>query len=293
MSTLAVKYETTNGLVELDPQTVKNYLVNGNGEVTDQEVAMFIKLCQYQGLNPFLREAYLIKYSGNNPASTVVGKDAFTRRAARIEECRGWRAGVGVVTKNGEYVEREGTIILPNERLAGGWCEVLRAGWDAPFKTTVNLSEYNTGKSMWAKMPATMIRKVAIVQALREAFPDKFQGMYDQAEMGTDGDLPEQELPQDPAQRPITGQQLKAMFDLVGERKEAASHILQQYGYERSKDVLNCDYDDIMATLKEAMDAWDEIEQAQGEEVEEVPEMYADELEAELSNIEIDIEIEE
>ena len=32
-------------------------------------------------------------------------------------------------------------------------------------------------------MPGTMIRKVALVQALREAFPNTFAGLYDAAEM--------------------------------------------------------------------------------------------------------------
>jgi hypothetical protein len=36
-----------------------------------------------------------------------------------------------------------------------------------------------------------MIRKVALVQALREAFPKSFSGLYDQAEMG--GEEPEAE----------------------------------------------------------------------------------------------------
>lgn len=102
MNALMATYEANGVPVELDAQTVKNYLVNGDGGVTDQEIAMFINLCKYQGLNPFLREAYLIKYSGNQPASTVVGKDAFTRRAAQIEECKGWSAGVAVVTKKNE-----------------------------------------------------------------------------------------------------------------------------------------------------------------------------------------------
>ena len=39
---------------------------------------------------------------------------------------------------------------------------------------------------MWAKMPATMIRKVALMQALREAFADDLAGMYDSSEMGVD-----------------------------------------------------------------------------------------------------------
>ena len=32
-------------------------------------------------------------------------------------------------------------------------------------------------------MPATMIRKVALVQVLREAFPGTFGGLYDRSEM--------------------------------------------------------------------------------------------------------------
>lgn len=252
---LMAKYEVNGELVELDAQTVKDYLVNGGGDVKDQEIAMFINLCKYQGLNPFLREAYLIKYSGNAPASCVVGKDAFTRRAAQIDECKGWQAGVAVVTKKNEYLEREGTIVLPDEKLVGGWCIVQRDGWEHPFKTAVNLNEYNTGKSMWGKMPATMIRKVALVQGLREAFPDKFQGMYDQSEMGTENDLPENTIPQDPEQQPINGAKKKAMNDLIGrepERVEVAKKVLQGYGYSSCKAVLNGDYDDIMSDLNRA-----------------------------------------
>ena len=113
MSTLMTTFEANGNTVELDADTVRNYLTNGNGKATDQEVAMFINLCKYQGLNPFLREAYLIKYDDKAPASTVVGKDAFTRRAAQIPECKGWSAGVAVVTQKNEYQEREGTIVLP------------------------------------------------------------------------------------------------------------------------------------------------------------------------------------
>ena len=40
--------------------------------------------------------------------------------------------------------------------------------------------------SQWAKKPATMIRKVALVQALREAFPKSFGGMYIAEEQGID-----------------------------------------------------------------------------------------------------------
>lgn len=257
MNALMTTFEANGNTVELDADTVRNYLTNGNGKATDQEVAMFINLCKYQGLNPFLREAYLIKYDDKAPASTVVGKDAFTRRAAQIPECKGWSAGVAVVTQKNEYQEREGTIVLPGERLVGGWCAVGREGWQHPFKSTVNLSEYNTGKSMWAKMPATMIRKVAIVQALREAFPDKFQGMYDQSEMGADGTLPENELPQNTAQMPINAAKKKALTVMLDNDKDrilAAQKILSAYGYTSCKDILNCDFDEIVSKLERAFE---------------------------------------
>ena len=41
---------------------------------------MFIELCKAQKLNPFIREAYLIKF-GISPANIVVGKDVFVKRA--------------------------------------------------------------------------------------------------------------------------------------------------------------------------------------------------------------------
>ena len=272
---LMATFEANGNLVELDAATVRNYLVNGKGEVTDQEVAMFINLCKYQGLNPFLREAYLIKYDDTKPASTVVGKDAFTRRAAAIPECKGWSAGVAIMTQKGEYLEREGTIVLPGEKLVGGWCVVKRENWE-PFKSTANLNEYNTGKSMWAKMPATMIRKVAIVQGLRESFPDKFQGMYDQSEISTDGTLPENEIPQNISKLPIDAKQKKALADLVGNDEEkiaVTKKVLANYGYKSMKDIQVGDYDDIMDALQ---DAFMELEVVEAEVIDIVPEMEPD-----------------
>lgn len=253
---LMAKFEVNGQPVELDANTVRNYLTNGSGKPTDQEVAMFIKLCQYQGLNPFLREAYLIKYSDKNPATTVVGKDAFTRRASEIEDCKGWKAGVCCVNKkSGEYVEREGTIVLPTEDLIGGWCEVKLGRWDEPFKQTAMLSEYHQNNSMWNTKTATMIRKVAIVQALREAFPAQFQGMYDQSEMRVNGELPEDEILRDTSEEPITALQKKMLAELLGKDKEKiliAQKVLANYDYASIKDILQGDFENIMEDLRSA-----------------------------------------
>lgn len=192
MSDQIVKYMTEAGEVQLSPEIIKAYLVSGDPDkVTNQEVVMFLQLCRYQKLNPFLREAYLIKF-GNSPATIITGKEVFTKRAAAEEQCAGWQAGVTVQNASGEVVQRKGTMVLPGETLVGGWAKVFRKDWAEPFENEVSMSEYmrtksdGTPMSNWKNMPATMIRKVALVQALREAFPDKFQGLYSPEEMPVD-----------------------------------------------------------------------------------------------------------
>ena len=71
MKDKTVEYEVNGSQVRLSPSIVRNYLVNGDGRVTDGEVAMFINLCRYQRLNPLIRDAYLIKF-GSQPATIVL-----------------------------------------------------------------------------------------------------------------------------------------------------------------------------------------------------------------------------
>ena len=119
--------------VKLTPEIVRNYLVAGDpSTVTFQELAMFINLCKFQGLNPWLREAFIIKY-GNKPATLVVGKDAFTKRAERHPQYDGFKAGI-IVISNNEIQYREGMFALPSEEVVGGWAEVYRKDRSVPVR---------------------------------------------------------------------------------------------------------------------------------------------------------------
>ena len=193
-SALALAEFTTETGQVLTADTVKNYLVSGNGAVTDQEVLMFIELCKAQHLNPFIREAYLIKF-GNSPANIVVGKDVFVKRAYRNPNFKGMKAGIVILTKDGNMQYREGSLKAPGEALIGGWCEVYVKDMEYPIRSEVSMEEYSKGQSTWKQMPAVMIRKCAMVTALREAFPEDLQGMYDAAEMQNVPDtLPKKEV---------------------------------------------------------------------------------------------------
>lgn len=186
---------TANGVeVKLTPATVKNYLVSGNAErITDQEVVMFINLCKYNGLNPWLREAYCIKY-GSSPATMVVGKETFQKRADADPNYNGEQAGVIVETADGQIERREGCLVLENEQLLGGWAKVYRKDRTRPSYEEVKLTEYDTGKSLWKGKKATMIRKVALVHALREAFPSTFGSLCDESEVHVDAESTAVEL---------------------------------------------------------------------------------------------------
>ena len=181
MTDIAV-YEANGKEIELSKDTVKQYLVSGNGKVSDQEVVMFMELCKYQELNPFLKEAYLIKYSDRAPASIVVGKEAYMKRAQAQPDYERFEAGI-IIQRNNQLMEVEGSFKLPQDALLGGWAKIYRKGIEEPNVTRVSMAEYSQGQSTWAKMPATMIRKVAIVQAIRETYPEQFGGMYIEEEI--------------------------------------------------------------------------------------------------------------
>ncbi len=198
--------------MSLTLENVKKYI---SVNATEGEVVMFLELCKAQNLNPFIREAYLIKY-GNYPASIVVGKETFTKRAERHIEFDGFDAGIVLANEAGGLDYRTGSLLTKEEDLAGGYAEVYRKDKKHPFRCEVSFTEYATKDNKgnltknWREKPATMIRKVALVQALREAFPNELGGMYTQEEVesGHSGN----------------GEQGEAI-DIVGETKAPTENI--------------------------------------------------------------------
>ena len=219
-----VKFTDERGqMVQFSAQDIRARLCPN---IDDKELALVLGLCKAQRLNPFNKDVYIIKY-GNSPASIVTSKEVFTKRANANPDFEGFDAGIVYINSQGEVCTREGSAVYKaaNEQLVGGWCRVYVKG-RRPYYDEVTLEEYSTGKSGWAKMPATMIRKVALVHCLREAFPDDFQGLYAAEEMGNAGEKAQameaqeaepvqqvQEAPQQAQQAPVAqGDALQAEF---------------------------------------------------------------------------------
>ena len=159
-------------------------------KATDAECKIFLETCRAYHLNPFTKEAFLIHYdnkSDETPATIVLGKNCYLQMAERHPAYDGFEAGV-IVLNDGGVEYREGSAVYDGEELLGGWAKVYRKDRTRPNYEEVKLGEYNTGKSLWASKPATMIRKVALVHALREAFPSTYGLTYDESEISVEVD---------------------------------------------------------------------------------------------------------
>lgn len=186
-------YQVAGNDVALSFDIVRNYLTKGNGQVSDQDIVQFISICKFNQLNPFLNEAYLVKF-GQQPAQMIVSKEAFFKRADANEQYEGFKAGI-ILIRDNQIVEVEGCFF--NEKtdtLVGGWCEVYRSDRKFPIVAKVNLSEYDKKQSIWNEKKSTMISKIAKVQALREAFPAQLGAMYTQEEASNIQDAEYEEI---------------------------------------------------------------------------------------------------
>ena len=198
---LTVVYEANGEKITLTPSIVQNFLVGDSGTITLQEFKFFTELCKARKLNPFLKEAYCIKF-GSQPAQIVVGKDAILKRAISHPDYDGMESGVIVqVIETGEIIERKGTFYIKSEeKLVGGWAKVYRKNWKYPTYCSVEFYEVAQTKkdgqlnSNWAGKGGTMVEKVAKVRALRETFIEDLSGMYDADETN----IPAPESPSEP-----------------------------------------------------------------------------------------------
>jgi len=182
--------------LELNTETVLRYLCP---DASVEEALMFLQVCKIKNLNPFSPgEVFLIKYDKTQPASIVVGKYAFTKKADQHPDYKGYQAGIIILNTDGKIEEREGTFYLPKgrnakegdvfETLLGGWARIKRANREdvvvkVALHECIRYKKDGQPNRSWAEQPATMVCKNAVVRGLRDAFPAELGGLYDQSEI--------------------------------------------------------------------------------------------------------------
>lgn len=172
------------GTVEMSVNDVLRWL---HPEAPPPAAFKFLVTCAAHAVNPMLGEAHLVQMGGQ--WVTVVDKSGWIRKAEDRPEYDGFEAGITIQSMNpttkvrGEPRDITGSSLPHSHVVSGGWAKVYRKDRSRPTEARVSMMEYRRENTPnWQKMPCTMIRKVALVHALRESGLVS-SGAYDSAEM--------------------------------------------------------------------------------------------------------------
>ena len=162
---------------DIPKQTVLDFLTAFGlaSQLTEPEKLQFIEIAQAFKLNPFKREIHVAVYGEGEyrRLSIITGYEVYLKRAERTGKLDGWKA----------WVEGEGDAMK-------ALVEIHRKDWSEPFvhevywREAVQKKKDGSPTSFWTKQPKFQLKKVAISQGFRLAFPDELGGLpYDASEL--------------------------------------------------------------------------------------------------------------
>lgn len=157
----------SNTVPTIQPETKENlkdeiqtFILGGelSKKLSPTQKDLCIKTSLAFNLNPLKREVHFIPY--NNDIKIVVGYEVYLKRAERTGKLNGWSVDI-----KGQGNDMKAVVTIN------------RKDWEKPFTHETYYTEARQSSPIWLKMPRFMLKKVAVAQAFRLAFPEEMGGL--------------------------------------------------------------------------------------------------------------------
>jgi phage recombination protein Bet len=213
--------------------------------VPEAEIVKAILLAKRLGLDPVKREVHFVPYKGS--LQLIVGYPEYIKRAERSGKLNGWNIETGR-----DELDIYAEIVI------------YRKDWEHPFRWRVYLNEVKKDTPSWKSMPTFMLRKVAIAQGFRLAFPEEVSELpYTEDEISTESMEDKHTQSAQPTHSPVISEaqakRLKAIALSAAKEKGIADEelkdivkgILSEYNIENVDNIPKSVYDEIVEKIQE------------------------------------------
>jgi len=196
-------------------EVIEKFLFTFPDSFTKEEKELFKALALANNLNPFKREIHPVKFTieGKKVFNVITGYQVYLQRAEQTGRLDGWKVDIlytpdvprGKRDNKGKPIYIEGAKIT-----------IYRKDFQYPFEWIVSFEEFYANNKQWRRMPEFMIKKVAIGQGMRLAFPNELgalpylreeldRGIIDDVENKTSDSASNNEDVQDAEYEDLTG----------------------------------------------------------------------------------------
>ncbi len=234
MSTQLSVMDTRYGFTPEQVDVIKATIAPG---ASNEELALFLMVCQKTGLDPFSRQIYLSERWSNGvskktPETTIDGFRVIAERSGK------YAGQLGPFWCGPDGLWRD--VWIDNEMPSAAKVGILRSDFKEPVWGIALFMEYAQYKkaqgnnppqlnSMWQKMGANQLAKCAESLGLRKAFPRDLSGMYTREEMAQ-ADKADTEHAKE-AQNEVRDRKIKELNDEAAEQrriKEVNSFVVRK-----------------------------------------------------------------
>ena len=229
-------------------------------DASDDELKLFLSVCEKKQLDPFTRQIYAVKrWDSTQRRYTMTFQTSIDGLRLTAERSGHYAGQLGPYWCDGEGNWSD--IWLYNEPPFAAKIAVLRDDFKEPlwqaakYDSFVQLKKDGTPNQFWSKMSEHQIAKVAEAIAIRRAFPQETSGLYIPEEMPETFEIDAEEVgletpPQKVAIYAATNPQKKFLVEVLNSMNVTDVGVMSEISRRMKEDGVAMDRETISEYIK-------------------------------------------